>query len=437
MRSRLVYHFSDGAGQIVKGKFFALFVAISCAIAGFAGGNASANPKYAAFVMHEGTGDVLFSRYADSRRYPASLTKMMTLYVLFEDIEAGQIKLDDKITVSKRAAWQPASKLGLIEGKTITVEEAINALVIKSANDVATAVAEHVSGSEVAFARRMTRTAHDLGMRSTQFRNASGLPNRAQYTTARDMARLSRRIRQDFPQYQPYFERRSFTYDGKTYRSHNNVLKTFAGATGLKTGYTRASGFNLATSAERDGHPLIGIVLGGRSGATRDRHMRDILERGFAAIRSNPTRIKTAWVEKPVPSLKPGSVGVALAARDIDPEDLTADTLNFQSLALSVQAIDYVEPIGQGDTDRTDPRNWSVQIGAYRRQDQALTRLATMAGTIEGVAPGAERLILPNTTRGRTLYRARFAEITADEAEAVCRRLRPRGEDCMAMPPGR
>jgi hypothetical protein len=128
---------------------------------------------------------------------------------------------------------------------------------------------------------------------------------------------------------------------------------------------------------------------------------------------------------------------VALAARDIDPEDLTADTLNFQSLALSVQAIDYVEPIGQGDTDRTDPRNWSVQIGAYRRQDQALTRLATMAGTIEGVAPGAERLILPNTTRGRTLYRARFAEITADEAEAVCRRLRPRGEDCMAMPPGR
>ncbi|MEE4211823.1 MAG: D-alanyl-D-alanine carboxypeptidase [Parvularcula sp.] len=418
--------------------FIAVFLAVSCALAGGIGGEASANPKYAAFVMHEGTGDVLFSRYADSRRYPASLTKMMTLYVLFEDIEAGRISLDDKIVVSKRASWQPASKLGLTEGATITVEEAINALIIKSANDVATAVAEHVSGSETAFARRMTRTAHDLGMRSTQFRNASGLPNRSQYTTARDMARLSQRLRQDFPGFQPYFERRSFAYDGKTYRSHNKVLTSFVGATGLKTGYTRASGFNLATSAERAGHPLIGIVLGGRSGATRDRHMRDILEQSFAAINQNPNRIKSLFAQAPVPSLKPGqTTPVLLAARDIAPEELSADTLNFQSLALSVQALNEVEPIGQGDTDRADPREWSVQIGAYRRQDQALARLATMANTIQTVAPGAERLILPNTTRGKTLYRARFAELTADEADAVCRRLRPRGEDCMAMPPGR
>ena len=416
-------------------KLLSFIGAVAAALLCVLPGSASANPKYAAFVMHEGTGDVLFSRYADSRRYPASLTKMMTLYVLFEDIEAGRISLDDRIRVSSYAARQPASKLGLRSGSRIKVETAIEALVIKSANDVASAVAEHVSGSEAAFARRMTRTARDLGMRSTTFRNASGLPNRRQVTTARDMARLAQRLRQDFPQHQHFFQQESFAWGGRTYRSYNRVMLGYNGATGLKTGYTRASGYNLATTAERDGHPLIGVVLGGRSGATRDRHMREILSNGFAAIRQRPSRIDVAFRRPPTPRLRPGSAPVTLASANLSPDLVTADDLNFQVLAQVVSAIDI--EVDQGDTSSSDPRNWAVQIGAYRNQQQALTRLANVEPTISGLIPQAERLVLPSRGRRGTLYRARFTDVTAAEAEAVCDLLRQRREDCLAMPPGR
>lgn len=390
--------------------------------------------------MHEGTGDVLFSRYADSRRYPASLTKMMTLYVLFEDIEAGRTSLDDKIKVSSRAARQPASKLGIRSGSTIKVETAIEALVIKSANDVATAVAEHVSGTEVAFARRMTRTARDLGMRSTTFRNASGLPNSRQVTTARDMARLAQRLRQDFPQYQDFFTQQSFRWNGRTYRTHNKLLNNYSGSTGLKTGYTRASGYNLATTAERDGHPLVGVVLGGRSGATRDRHMRDILTRAYRAIEQRPSRIKVAWTRPPVPKGKPGGrAPVVLARADsaLPSNDVSTADLNYQVLAQSVAALEVGSLIGEGDTDQPDPRDWAVQVGAYRRQDQAMARLGDLQPDFAEWIPGAERMIVPNTSRGRTLYRARFTGLTAEEADDACFKLRRAGEDCLALPPGR
>lgn len=405
-------------------------------------GQAIANPKYAAFVIHEGSGDVLFSRYADSRRYPASLTKMMTLYVLFEDIESGRIKLDDEIKISARAAGQPASKLGIKKGTTIKVETAIEALVIKSANDVATAVAEHVSGSEVAFARRMTRTARDLGMRSTTFRNASGLPNRRQVTTARDMAKLAIRLRQDFPARQNYFKQSSFAWNGKKYRSHNNVLRSFSGATGLKTGYTRASGYNLATSATRDGHPLVGIVLGGRSGATRDRHMRQIMSKAYAAIKARTSRIKTAFTEPPRPSLKPGkepptNLPVVMASLVDTPATSTADSLNLQALEDAIASL-APAPIGQGDADADqEPRDWSVQLGAYRQQIHAMQRLSNLNEDVTTIAPDAERTIVPKTLGGRTLYRARYADVTEAEAAAICDTLKPQGEDCLALPAGR
>ncbi|MEM7741172.1 MAG: D-alanyl-D-alanine carboxypeptidase [Pseudomonadota bacterium] len=417
--------------------FLSVFLAASVATLS---STAWANPKYAAFVMHEGTGDVLFSRYADSRRYPASLTKMMTLYVLFEDIEAGRTSLDDKIKVSSRAARQPASKLGIRSGSTIKVETAIEALVIKSANDVATAVAEHVSGTEVAFARRMTRTARDIGMRSTTFRNASGLPNSRQVTTARDMARLAQRLRQDFPQYQEFFTQTSFRWGGNTYRTHNKLLLNYTGTTGLKTGYTRASGYNLASTAERDGHPLIGVVLGGRSGATRDRHMRDILTRAYRAIDQRPSRIKVAWSRPPVPQSKPGGrapILLAGAGNTLSSSGTSTADLNYQVLAQSVSALEIGAVIGEGDTDQPDPRDWAVQVGAYRRQDQAMARLGDLQPDISTWIPSAERLILPNTTRGRTLYRARFTGLTADEADDTCFRLRRDGQDCLALPPGR
>ena len=200
--------------MIIRGV--TLIILMAALAVGFAA-PASANSKYAAYVVHAESGDVLFNRYSTSRRYPASLTKMMTLYLLFEELEAGNITLKTKLKVSKTANGQPPSKLGLKAGSTIDVETAIQALVVKSANDVAVVVAEKISGSEWRFAQKMTARARSMGMRRTTFRNASGLPNSKQRTTARDMAILGRRVMQDFPQYWHYFSAKKFSWNGKTY----------------------------------------------------------------------------------------------------------------------------------------------------------------------------------------------------------------------------
>ena len=203
--------------------------------------------KYASIVMEEASGRVLFSRNADSLRYPASLTKIMTLYLLFEDIEAGKISLKSRIEVSKRAAGRSPSKLFLKPGQSINAEQAIYALVTKSANDVATAVAEKLAGTERKFAKRMTRKAKSLGMTRTTFKNASGLPNRRQRSTARDMARLAIAIRRDFPQFYKFFSTKSFSWKGRRLKNHNRLLANYSGTDGIKTGYINASGYNFGS----------------------------------------------------------------------------------------------------------------------------------------------------------------------------------------------
>ena len=243
-----------------------------------------AAPKYAAIVINGDTGKVLHSRQADARRYPASLTKIMTLYMVFERLRDGKMTLSTRLKVSRRAAGQPPSKLGLAVGDTITVEQAIKALVTKSANDVAATVAENISGSELAFAKAMTQRARALGMTRTKFRNASGLPNRRQISTARDMATLAIAIQRDFPRYFKYFKTRSFRFRGRVYRNHNSLLGRYKGTTGIKTGYIGASGFNLVASVNRSGRHLIGVVFGGRSGRSRDRQMVRLLDRGFKRL---------------------------------------------------------------------------------------------------------------------------------------------------------
>ena len=241
--------------------------------------SAHANPKYAAIVVDGTTGAVLHASRADQRRYPASLAKIMTLYIAFEEMDAGRLAPTTPISISANAAAQPASKLGLPAGATIPAEKAILALVVKSANDIATATAEHIAGSEPAFARRMTETAHRLGMRATQFANASGLPDERQYTTARDMALLGRRIRLDFPHHYPYFSHAQFSFRGKTHRGHNRLVRSYEGADGIKTGYIRASGFNLVSSVERDGRRLLAVVMGGRTAKRRDDHSVALLNK--------------------------------------------------------------------------------------------------------------------------------------------------------------
>lgn len=229
--------------------------------------------RYAAIVMNARTGKVLHETRPDAPRFPASLTKMMTLYLVFEDIRRGRISKSSQLKVSGRAAAQPASKLWLKAGSTISVHEAIQALAVKSANDVAYVVAENLSGSEAAFARRMTAKARALGMRSTTFTNASGLPDKRQISTARDMAKLSIALKRRYPQHFHYFRRSSMNWRGKTIRGHNRVLGKLRGANGIKTGYTRASGYNLATSVDRNGKSIVAIILGENSGRQRDAHM--------------------------------------------------------------------------------------------------------------------------------------------------------------------
>jgi D-alanyl-D-alanine carboxypeptidase len=243
-----------------------------------------ADDRYAAIVIDASTNEVLHADQADELRFPASLTKMMTLYIVFEELEKGRLDLDDRIAVSRRASRMPASRLGLRQGSSISVDDAIRALVTRSANDVATAVAEHMDGSESRFAARMTTRARALGMVSTRFVNASGLPDPSQRTTARDMARLSSALLNDFPQHFNYFQTREFWFRNLYSRNHNALLGRVEGVDGIKTGYTRASGFNLATSVTRNGQRLFTVVMGGASAAERDAQVAYLIETAYSDL---------------------------------------------------------------------------------------------------------------------------------------------------------
>ncbi len=449
-------------------------LALVLALFGGLAPHATANSKYAAYVVHAESGDVLFSRYSNGRRYPASLTKMMTLYLLFEEIEAGKLTLTSKIKVSKRAAGQPPSKLGIKSGSTIDVETAIEALVVKSANDVAAAVAEKISGSEWRFAQKMTARARAIGMSRTTFRNASGLPNSKQVTTARDMATLAQRITQDFPQYFDYFSIRQFTWNGRTYRTHNKLIKTFPGADGLKTGYTRRSGFNLATTAVRKDQRLIGIVLGGRSSATRDRHMRDILNNGFAEIAKKPTLIAALHRKKPSPRIKPTLLAAlelaALERQQAVPTIADSDALRLEILSAAAALNEPVDPIatesdqlgaliavaetddfnefertrlaslipeddgfvGQGDRELLTEFDWNVQIGAYSTKELAQTELEDAIA--KGGLTARARTVVPTIrSDGSTLYRARIIAMSEAEAANACAGLTEKGVACFVV----
>jgi D-alanyl-D-alanine carboxypeptidase len=259
---------------------------------GFTSVPTEAAARGASLVVDAGTGRTLQATHADTPHKPASLTKMMTLYLLFDQLERGKMTMSTRMRVSKRAASMPPTKLGLPPGSRITVREAILALVTKSANDVAVVVAEAISGSETAFAQRMTRKARALGMRRTTFGNASGLPNSRQKTTARDMATLARALLRDHPRFYPMFSTRVFVHRTGRHRNHNGLLFTYRGVDGLKTGFTHAAGYNLVASAKRGPTRLIGVVLGAPTSAVRARKMTTLLDDGFR--KASATRVVTA-----------------------------------------------------------------------------------------------------------------------------------------------
>ncbi len=263
-----------------------------------------ADSRHASLVVDANTGRVLHADDADAPRFPASLTKMMTLYLVFEQIEAGRLNASTPIRVSAQAAAVPPSKLDLDPGDTIPLGAAIRALVTKSANDVAVAIAEHISGSEAAFARAMTAKARQLGMRATTFRNAHGLPDPEQVTSARDILTLSLALYDHFPQHARVFATRQFNYAGATYRNHNTMLGSFEGMEGIKTGYTRASGFNLSASVRRDGKHVVAVVMGGRTAAARNAEMRWLLTRNLPRASTTKSR-RPALVARAEPAPAP------------------------------------------------------------------------------------------------------------------------------------
>lgn len=299
----------QGKGFFIRLQAVAVMLCLSVVLAFSQASPAFAKSKYATLVIDADTGVVLHQEYAGEKRYPASLTKMMTLYLTFQALESGRLRLNQKLRASAHAASQPPSRLGLRRGERISVRTAIVSLVVKSPNDAAVVLGEAIGGSEWQFAMMMNRMAKRLGMQHTNFRNASGLYHSQQYTTAYDMARLAVALHRDYPQYWHFFRRTKFFFHGRTYYTHNRVTVKYRGAEGLKTGYVRASGFNLVTSAVRHGDRLIGVVMGGRTSKSRDHHMMVLLNRAYAKLSkggySGRSHLQTSAT--PMPQPKPGT----------------------------------------------------------------------------------------------------------------------------------
>jgi D-alanyl-D-alanine carboxypeptidase len=404
---------------------------------------AQANPRYAAIVIDVESGDVLHAANADATRYPASLTKMMTLYMLFEAIENGSMHMSQPLPVSSHAASMPASKLWLAAGSTIQVEDAIKALVVRSANDIAVVVAEALGGTEANFGRMMTQRANELGMTRTVFRNASGLPDNAQVTTARDMATLSIRVMQDFPQYYHYFSTQSFTYRGTTHTSHNRLVRNYPGADGLKTGFIRASGFNVATSAIRNNRRILSVVMGGFTAASRDTHMTDLLDRGFARLSMMQ---RGDWIAQAdvlgdrmeLPESPPASAQQLAAAPEATAPTADFDSesrLTFQS-EMGVEMGSADDPIRalitQADSPRTSSGSWAVQVGAFNDADQARSLAARAADQLASLLSDV-RVSVAESGGERRVFRARLVDLQESDAHSACDSLRAQGMDCMVV----
>jgi D-alanyl-D-alanine carboxypeptidase len=401
----------------------------------------AATPRIAAsIVVDMNTGSILHADAADAPRHPASLTKMMTLYVLFGYMRAGKITPDTELLVTPRAARQAPTKLGLKVGATIKVSDAAKALVTQSANDAAATIAENLGGTEENFARVMTDTARRLGMTKTVFRNASGLPNDEQITTARDMATLAAHLIHDYPEFYGVFETRHFSFKGRRYRNHNKLLFGYKGTDGIKTGYTRASGFNLAASAHRGNKHLLAVVLGGRTGSQRDAATRLLLDRHFVtASETKPTPAqRTASlvgapppplpaIRKPVFALASSAPGPALASAPAQGDIAEPASTRMAATALS----------GPGAKDALNPVRYAgayhVQVGAFTSQAEAENRLGMVqqraVSLLEGHLPFTTSFMKGN----EEWYRARFAGFSQDDAKTTCAALKKLSLDCAVM----
>jgi len=373
-----------------------------------------AQAKYASFIINENTKRVYYTANADTRNYPASLTKIMTLYMIFDALKTKKISMNTKFKVSRKATRQPPSKLNLSAGSSISVKHAILALITKSANDVATVVAENLGKSERNFARLMTKKAKKLGMKRTTFKNASGLPNRGQLSTARDMATLGMAIRKNHSVFFKLFKTKSFIYKGTRYSNHNNLLGSYSGTDGIKTGYTHASGFNLVASVERNGQRIIGVVFGGKKARSRDKHMIKLLNRYFKTNASKPL-VRVAKASE-LPKNRPK---IIVAEKNVKNFKVPPNVINTLLL------------------DRTND-DWFIQIGAFTNRLNAHKAARNARNVVPeqlGNLPASlSKISKVNNNNTEYLWRVRFIELAENQARSVCAELWTSGLSCIPLP---
>jgi len=380
----------------------------------------ASKPQITSIVIDAETGQVVSESNADTPNYPASLTKMMTLYLIFDALEKHRIRLETEFTVSAHAASMSPTKLGLQAGETIAVRDIVLGLVTQSANDAAVVAAEGLAGSEEAFAGRMNAKAHALGMTRTHFANASGLPDPDQITTARDLATLARALYRDFPNEYSNFATQEFMFRGVVYANHNHLMEKFAGMDGIKTGYIRASGFNLAASAVRDNRRLIGVVMGGESSHARDVKMAQLLNAGFGQGVDDP--IATLASETDVAETRSFNERAAKVLRHLSPVT-SAEAAVPQTR----------KPVRGGQAEN---ETWSIQVGAFSQRAGA-TRAAQGALAALPWAKGKSVAVLaPNQAEKSRFYRARIVGFSAKEAERACQTLRQKHSACSVVSPG-
>ena len=344
------------------------------------------------------SGNVLYEDNADSLRYPASLTKLMTLYLTFTALENGSLKLDDNLKISHTAANRSPSRLGLIPGKTIDVKTAIVATIVKSANDCATVLGESLAENERSFAVLMTETAKKLGMKNTTFKNASGLPHSQQKTTARDMAILASALYHHFPQYYSWFSIQSFEYDGKKYVSHNTLLKDFEGADGMKTGYTAAAGFNIVTSAIRDNHRVIAVTMGHDQQNQRDKKIANMMEKAL------------------------------IEAKNTNKIDTKKLALMLDQKTKNVKSVANRSYISKPKSSKGD---WAIQIGAFGSYAKAENYAKNIKNKLAGKFAFRNINIDKSVSGGKTVYRSQLTGVTKEYAQNVCVMLKKNKQSCM------
>jgi D-alanyl-D-alanine carboxypeptidase (penicillin-binding protein 5/6) len=393
-------------------------------------------PKNTAIVMDARDGEVLYSERADSPRYPASVTKVMTFYLAFEALASGRLHLNDMIVVSPLAAAQPATKLGLRAGETISVENALHAMAVHSANDMAVAVAERIGGTESRFAAMMTLKAQQLGMTNTRYVNANGLPDSRQVSSAHDIAILTRAILRDFPQYYSFFGQQEFTYRGRTMYNTNHLLGKMPWVDGLKTGFTNAAGFNLDASAMRNGHRLIAVVMGSSSSAVRNANVEGLLLTGFDILERRDRGEKLALTQNMFGAQREGALSMVRppvwqGEGDADPIGVVLTRTTSNPAPVAVSPTMSAASIRLPTTRSRESRAWRIQVGEFRSQRQARAEVERVAHRFARIFDNAEGSV---DGRGRS-YRARFAGFTEASAHEACGAVRAKGMTCAVVGP--